>query len=616
MRYECPLRLLPGIGLLACGMAGAQPQPFTDSVAGIPLAALENFATQQVGGRLAATHAPGALLVLVDRQGHRYERAFGVAGPDDNTSLDTRRHLFHIASETKVLTALAIVQLAQEGRLSLDDDIEQHLGGLRLSPPGGAPITIRHLLQHRAGIANIPMVGSGLKDVRLHPPLQSYLAAHTPQRLRPAGLGIAYTNAAYTLLGRIIEIVSGERYEDYIAARLFRPLGMTLARFPGSTAPPAPIAQGLFVSPSYTGIFPAVDTVTHPSGDALLTAHEMGSFLIMMLAEGRFEGRQVLDRETLAASYGDCWSADPVFGGRCLGPTRLLRNGSSIYFHGGDYITSLSSWYILPAQGVALWVGSTSNLPLDDDVFEAFLQRFYPTLATSTTPVTSGPVEGDLGGSYRVNSQSMSASGRFFELLNPNGELLVETRADGLRINGRPYVRIAPDLFQTPGPPAMDGDILRFRRDARGEVFDLHSNARSAQKTRFGASARAARVTFAIEFSTLALLSLIGIVRTTMALRGRRPPTLPVLTALAAGLPTAGAIAALSLPAAGPFVMFGLPPLFRIAQVLWALGGLAALSLAPALLRRAPNVFDRTVGTATLMAGGAWIYMIIKWDLL
>lgn len=612
-RYPLLLFLL-GIALATAGRAAPTGQP-TGSVAGIPRVALESFAETEVRGRLAGAGAPGAMIVVVDRQGNRYERAFGTVDASGATPLDTRRHLFRIASETKVFTALAILQLAEAGRLSLDDDIEKHLGGIRLQPAGGAPITIRHLLQHRAGIGNIPMVGSGLRDSRDHPALETYLRENAPKRLRPPGNDLAYTNGAYTLLGRIVETASDQGYEDYIISRIFRPLGMVHAGFPGSVPPDMPIARGVLVTGDKSIAFPAVDTRTRPSGDAIMTADDMAGFLVMMLNGGRHDERQVIGDSAIAAFYHDCWSADPMFGGRCLGPTRILRAGSPIYLHGGDYITSLSSWYILPEQGVALWVGNTSSRPIDNNVFEAFLKRFHPALAAPHRPRPAGAVERDLGGIYRINSQSMSASGRFFELFLPSSEYVVEMQGDGIAVNGRRYVRIAPDLFQAPGAPMVDGDMLRFRRDAGGRVSGLHFNAHSATKIAAAGSAHIARFDFAFLLALLAILSFAATIRAIALRRQGARNALPAAIAMGGLLIVAGAGAALSLPMAGPFVMFGFPPLFRAAQALWALGGVATIIGGIALARGAHRI-DRAIAIAAAIATALFIFLLLKWDFL
>ncbi len=612
-------RLLIGLGIAlmpAAALASAFTPANTQSVAGIPFTALDAFAQTEVADRLPETRAPGAMIVIVDKEGNRYTRAFGTLGPDDRTPLDTPTHLFRIASETKVITALAILQLVEAGRVSLDDDIEKHLGGLRLKPEGGAPITIRDLLQHRAGISNIPMVGSGLRDARDHPLLKDYLAKHAPKRLRPPGDGIAYTNGAYTLLGRIIETASGETYETYIDAHIFKPLGMDLARFPGASAAPVPIAQGVYVSPSGVAPFPAVDTKTRPSGDAMMTAHEMGNFLLMMLNGGQHRATQVIPGKAIDALYSDCWSADPVFGGRCLGPTRILRAGTPIYMHGGDYFTSLSSWYVLPEQGIAFWVGNTSSIPIDNDVFEAFLAKFYPALATANAPKSTGPIETDIAGTYRVNSQSMSGSGRFFELLMPGSELLVAAQTDGISVSGRRYVRIAPDLFQMAGPPAIDGDTLRFRRDASGKVFELHTNARSATRISAIDTVQTARIAFGVMIAGLAILFLFTATRTLLALKRGGQSLIPALSAATGLLLLAGVAAAISLPAAGPMIMFGFPPLFRAAQSLWMLGGVAAVAAIMALLRCPAPRIDRVAASLSILFAAAFVLMLFRWEFL
>ena len=163
--------------------------------------------------------------VLVARDGQPvFRQAYGAANREwmvPNT-VDTR---YRIGSITKPFTATAILQLAEENKLGLDDPVEKYLADL---PAGWGRASIRQLLAHTAGIPS----HTALEDlyVKVLP------VKHTPEELiglvrdRPLnhehGTRFRYNNMAYVLLGRIIETVSGMRYPDYLEQKLLRPLGL------------------------------------------------------------------------------------------------------------------------------------------------------------------------------------------------------------------------------------------------------------------------------------------------------------------------------------------------------------------------------------------------------
>src|SRR5262245_45307705 len=129
---------------------------------------------------------------------------------------------FEMNSMTKMPTAVAILQLAEDGRLSIDDPIEKHLGPFPAAKRGA---TIRHLLTHTSGL--VPRgteleseTRDGFVDAVKRAPMES-----------PAGERYRYTNAGYSLLAAIVERSSGEAYETYIRKHIFVPAGMQTAVF-------------------------------------------------------------------------------------------------------------------------------------------------------------------------------------------------------------------------------------------------------------------------------------------------------------------------------------------------------------------------------------------------
>ena len=164
--------------------------------------------------------------VLVAKNGVPvFRKAYGLANRewDVPNTPDTK---FRIGSNTKQFTATAILQLADSGKLSIDDPVSKYYSD---APAAWKGITIRHLLTHTSGIPSytaIPHFFSG--DARLDrtPEEIIKLTQDKPLEFEP-GSKFAYDNSGYIILGYIVEKVSGEHYADYVQHHIFDPLGMT-----------------------------------------------------------------------------------------------------------------------------------------------------------------------------------------------------------------------------------------------------------------------------------------------------------------------------------------------------------------------------------------------------
>ena len=146
-----------------------------------------------------------------------------VFGTDQGLNHDSPRAL---ASVSKIFTAVGVVQLAERGLLSLEDDIVKYFPELPQArkPKGGIPITVADVLRHSSGI---PYSGRGGGSIRSAVRKIRY---HIPGQTRPAGKAFHYSNQNYYLLGALIEKVSGESYPDYITNQVLKPLGMVNSR--------------------------------------------------------------------------------------------------------------------------------------------------------------------------------------------------------------------------------------------------------------------------------------------------------------------------------------------------------------------------------------------------
>jgi CubicO group peptidase (beta-lactamase class C family) len=161
--------------------------------------------------------------VLVARAGKiLFERSYGLADMEKDVpnTLQTR---FNIASLTKQFTGLAILQLAQKGKLNLESPVSKYYDK---SPASWEKITIYHLLSHTSGIPN-PGIADYPKGIAEPYTPDELIAIVVNKPLDfPAGARRQYSNSGYYLLGKIIENVSGKNYADYIRENIFKPAGM------------------------------------------------------------------------------------------------------------------------------------------------------------------------------------------------------------------------------------------------------------------------------------------------------------------------------------------------------------------------------------------------------
>ena len=178
-------------------------------------------------GRVSREMPPGAksVIVFVSVGGKEYAATAGTRHP----KADQR---FRIGSVTKTFTATIVLQLVQEGTLRLDSTLEEHLPGV---VPRGGEITIRHLLGHRSGLANITDYPGWLNQAERSPstsPINTLrFAASKPLAFRP-GSQERYSNTNYIALGLVIEKVTGRSYAEELEQRVLDPLGLSRTELP------------------------------------------------------------------------------------------------------------------------------------------------------------------------------------------------------------------------------------------------------------------------------------------------------------------------------------------------------------------------------------------------
>lgn len=208
------------------------------AAAGAPLAAQPDSAalarrTDSVFAAYDRADAPGCALGVYRDGRIAYARGYGMADLERRVPIAPHT-VFDLGSTSKQFTAASIVLLAQEGRLSLDDDVRTHVPEL---PDYGTPITIRHLLHHTSGIRDyigvLSMGGTRYDDVTTPQDALDAIARQRQLNFAP-GTEHLYSNSGYFLLSVIVERVAGRSLRDVARERIFAPLGMTRTHYLGS----------------------------------------------------------------------------------------------------------------------------------------------------------------------------------------------------------------------------------------------------------------------------------------------------------------------------------------------------------------------------------------------
>jgi CubicO group peptidase (beta-lactamase class C family) len=184
----------------------------------------------EVFARFDKPDSPGCALAVIKEGQVIYKRGYGMSNLEYGIPI-TPLSIFHIASISKEFTAMAIVMLAQQGKLSLDDDVRKYVPEV---PDLGERITIRHLIHHTSGLrdqwALLEMAGWREDDVITEGDILDLISRQKALNFKPGDEHL-YSNTGYTLLAVIVKRVSGQSLRDFADAHIFKPLGMTRTHF-------------------------------------------------------------------------------------------------------------------------------------------------------------------------------------------------------------------------------------------------------------------------------------------------------------------------------------------------------------------------------------------------
>ncbi len=375
-------------------------------------AAEEDSLREDIDAVLDEERLTGVTWTLVDSE--RGTRT-GVAGFRDGAALlpFTAETRVHVGSLTKAVLATGLLQMATQGRIDLDAPALNYLPKQVASeaPRGFGAVTVRHLLDHTAGLNDADLWQMFSERVTADTPLGAAFPdprAQLKPRSKP-GAQFSYSNSGYALLGMIIEAVTGERYESYLDRELLDALGMHDSTFAFTTQ------EGMQRDPTLAwghvddgSRYAAVPMFLRPAGQFTTTAADLGRFAAFLMGDGRVNGDRIVSEE-LMRSRGRASSTDAaragLAAGYALGLGRRDRHGVVGYCHGGNIIGFTAMLCVFPQERKAFAYSVNTDSETAD--YGRLDQRFISELGiTNAAPPATADLASDVerwSGTYVLN---------------------------------------------------------------------------------------------------------------------------------------------------------------------------------------------------------------------
>ncbi|WP_246873871.1 serine hydrolase [Paenibacillus dendritiformis] len=339
----------------------------------------EFFASQDV----KALGVPGALFVVVKDGKVLLQKGYGYADAEKKVPVDPEKTLFRIASVSKVFTAAAVMQLAEQGKIELDRDVQHYLGEIQMKNETGSPVTMEHLLTHTTGFDIVdPPVGDSISyDLAEEVKLEDYVKKWMPAVTRTPGEVYKYDNMASMLQGYIVQQVAGVPFNQYMKEHIFKPLGMNDSHFLLTQELVPRLAVGYGPDNKAAPLYNFVPN-DMPHGGMVTTGSDMAKFMLAYLNKGKLGDRRILQEDTVNEMGTTHLAIHPKMPNMAYGFEYALQddyNGQYVIGKGGAAPGGFTSWmWLLPEQHAGAFIVYNKSENLRDMIFKAFMDRYYP----------------------------------------------------------------------------------------------------------------------------------------------------------------------------------------------------------------------------------------------
>jgi len=358
------------------------------------LIGVEAFVDYLVKKGIEQHNLPGVTVSIVKEGKIVLLKGYGFADLNSQVKVSPNETMFRIGSITKTMTAIAVMQLVEQGKLAIDADISEYLSGFEIPKIFNEPITIRSLLSHRAGFEEDDAGNLFVENPSKVFSAEEYLATHIPKRIWSPGLNVSYSNYGFGLLGYLVELKSGMDLATYIEQNIFSTLGMqnTILRepiennkafIPMKAALKQQLATGYFRDGKGNNVEKPFEFIGHIAGAGAVssTAHDMALYMISLMSDNSRLVNPLTSKEMKQRLYND----RPLATGIAYGMFDGKFKGYKQFYHEGGTPTFLSNMVIFPEIHLGIFVSTNvvgSGSHLVETLPNSILNKYYRTKPT------------------------------------------------------------------------------------------------------------------------------------------------------------------------------------------------------------------------------------------
>ena len=433
----------------------------------------------------------GAVVVVVKDGQVLLQKGYGYSDVEKRTPVDPADTLFRPGSVSKLFTWTAVMQLVEQGKLDLDADVNKYID-FKIPERDGKPMTLRQIMTHTTGLEEQirGLITSRKEEIV---PLEQALKRWVPERIHVPGATPAYSNYATALAGYIVQRVSGEPFDAYIARHIFQPLGMANSSF-SQPLQPALLAK---MSKGYTkasdGKAKDYEFISlAPAGSLASTGADMGRFMLAHLGDGAYGNARILNAETAQKMHSTGQKSIGPLNRMMLGFYETTINGHRAIAHGGDTMYFHSDLELFLDDGIGIFVSMNSSGRdgatgvIRGNLVRGFADRYLPGPKTRAPAFDAAQAKlhaEQMVGHYDSSRRPQS---NLLSLVNLLGQVKVVANEDGtlsvpmaMGANGVPkkWREIAPYVWQdVDGSDRMaadvvDGKVIRFTMEPYAAIM-------------------------------------------------------------------------------------------------------------------------------------------------
>ena len=437
----------------------------------------ENFLDLIIEEQLTNYSVPGVTFSMVKDGSTFLEKGYGYANSVSHTPVIANETLFRIGSTSKTFTAVAVLQLVEDGLLELDRDVNDYLTAFKIPETYDDPITLRHLLTHTAGFEEktFPSIVESIGQVV---PLETLLTDNIPDRVHLPGKISSYSNYGFSLAGYIVQEVSGKVFETYIEDNILTPLGMNSTTF----LQPIPIPLNYRMSSGHdeNGNPAYFEYITiPPAGAASSTASDMARFMLTLLNNGSLEGTRILKNSSAEMLLSNQFTTHQNLPSIGLGVYEFDMSDVSIIGHGGDTSFFHTRMILLPELNIGIFASynSIEGSMARSLLFEEIIKEYFPYPSQVIEPIQgyknrARKFKGLYLSTRRIYSDKPNINERDFPVISfsikaEKGFLII----DGIGVK---FVEVEPNYFLE-----STGEFyykLGFIENEKGKITHFYTN--------------------------------------------------------------------------------------------------------------------------------------------